>query len=82
MLLLTEVFAAGEEPIAGADGRALSRSIRVRGIVDPIFVEDVNDLPTVLGGIVQDKDIVLTAGAGNIGNVAQTLPQQLSGETQ
>ena len=82
VLLLTEVFAAGEEPIAGADGRALSRSIRVRGIVDPIFVEDVNDLPTVLSGIVQDKDIVLTAGAGNIGNVAQTLPQQLSGETQ
>jgi UDP-N-acetylmuramate--alanine ligase len=82
VLLLTEVFAAGEEPIAGADGRALSRSIRVRGSVDPIFVEDVNDVPGVLSGIVQDKDIVLTAGAGNIGNVAQSLPQQLSGETQ
>jgi len=82
VLLLTEVFAAGEEPIAGADGRALSRSIRVRGSVDPIFVEDVNDLPNVLSGIVQDKDIVLTAGAGNIGNVALNLPHQLSGETQ
>lgn len=82
VLVLTEVFAAGEEPVAGADGRALSRSIRARGSVDPIFVEDVNDLPNVLSGIVQGNDIVLTAGAGNIGNVALSLPQQLSGETQ
>ncbi|WP_455200319.1 glutamate ligase domain-containing protein, partial [Kaarinaea lacus] len=82
VLVLTEVFAAGEEPVAGADGRALSRSIRARGGVDPIFVEDVNDLPNVLSGIVQDRDIVLTAGAGNIGNVALSLPKRLSGDDQ
>jgi len=82
VLLLTEVFPAGEEPIAGADSRALSRSIRARGSVDPIFVEDVKDLPTVLTDIVMDQDIVLTAGAGNIGTIALSLPQQLSGETQ
>ncbi|HEY5603497.1 MAG TPA: UDP-N-acetylmuramate--L-alanine ligase [Gammaproteobacteria bacterium] len=82
VLLLTEVYAAGEEPIAGADGRALSRSIRARGNVDPIFVEDVQDLPSVLNDVIQDGDIVLTAGAGNIGNVASTLPQQLSGAAQ
>ncbi|WP_455367180.1 glutamate ligase domain-containing protein, partial [Kaarinaea lacus] len=82
VLVLMEVFPAGEEPIAGADGRALSRSIRTRGSVDPIFVEDVNELPNVLSGIVQDQDIVLTAGAGNIGSVALTLPQKLSGGVQ
>jgi UDP-N-acetylmuramate--alanine ligase len=78
VLLLTEVFPAGEEPIAGADSRALSRSIRARGNIEPVFVEDVNDLPTVLADIVRGGDIVLTAGAGDIGRVAQTLPQTLA----
>ncbi|WP_455196357.1 UDP-N-acetylmuramate--L-alanine ligase, partial [Kaarinaea lacus] len=82
VLLLTEVYAAGEDPIAGADSRALSRSIRARGTIDPIFVEEVTDLPTVLSDVMLDGDIVLTAGAGNIGNVAATLPEQLSGATQ
>jgi len=82
VLLLTEVYSAGEEPIAGADGRSLSRSIRNRGNVDPIFVEDVNDLPAVMADIVRDGDIVLTAGAGNIGVVAASLPQMLSGGSQ
>jgi UDP-N-acetylmuramate--alanine ligase len=82
VLLLTEVYAAGEDPIAGADSRALSRSIRARGNIDPIFVEDVENLPAVLHDIILDGDIVLTAGAGNIGNVAATLPEQLAGATQ
>ena len=82
VLLLTEVFSAGEEPVSGADGRALSRSIRNRGNIDPIFVEDVNELASVLLGVVKDGDVVLTAGAGNIGVVAATLPEQLSGDTQ
>jgi len=81
-LLLTEVYAAGEDPIAGADSRALSRSIRARGNIDPVFVEDVQDLPAVLSDIILDGDIILTAGAGNIGNVAATLPEQLAGATQ
>ncbi len=82
VLVLTEVFPAGEDPIAGADGRALSRSIRNRGNIDPIFVEDVNDLVGALLGVVKDDDIVLTAGAGNIGAVAATLPEKLSGGGQ
>lgn len=82
VLLLTEVFSAGEEPIAGADGRALSRSIRNRGSVDPIFVEDVNELPGALTDVIKDGDIILTAGAGNIGAVATDLPQALLGGSQ
>ena len=82
VLILTEVFPAGEEPIAGADSRALSRSIRARGSIDPIFVEDVKDLPAALTDVVVDNDIVLTAGAGNIGSIATTLPQQLAGKAQ
>lgn len=70
VLVLTEVFAAGETPISGADGRALVRAIRARGQVDPVFVEDVNELPDVLAGIVQEGDIVVTSGAGNIGAVS------------
>ena len=82
VLLLTEVFSAGEEPVAGADGRALSRSIRNRGSVDPIFVEDVNELPSALTDVIKDGDIILTAGAGNIGAVATDLPQALLGGSQ
>jgi len=77
VLLLSEVFSAGEAPIAGADGRALSRAVRARGKVDPIFVEDVNELPEVLLGVLQDGDIVLTMGAGNIGAVAASLGDRL-----
>ncbi|GAB4358102.1 MAG: UDP-N-acetylmuramate--L-alanine ligase [Gammaproteobacteria bacterium] len=76
-LLLTEVYAAGEAPLAGADGRTLSRAIRARGRVDPIFVEDVQALPEVLPGILQDGDILLTLGAGDIGAVAARLPETL-----
>jgi len=77
VLLLCEVFAAGEAPIEGADGRALSRAVRARGQVDPVFVEDVNTLPQVLQGVIRDGDIVLTAGAGNIGAVAAALGERL-----
>ncbi|MEJ1366555.1 MAG: UDP-N-acetylmuramate--L-alanine ligase [Candidatus Sedimenticola sp. (ex Thyasira tokunagai)] len=80
VLLLGEVFAAGEKPIAGADGRALSRAIRARGQVDPIFVEPISELPEVLSGVVSEGDIVLTLGAGDIGRVAAGLADKLSGE--
>ena len=73
-LLVTEVYAAGEEQIAGADGRALCRSIRARGRVDPVFVEELKDLPKTLVDIVEANDVVLTMGAGNIGQVAADLP--------
>jgi UDP-N-acetylmuramate--alanine ligase len=71
--LLTEVYSAGEEPVVGADGRALARAIRSRGKVEPVFVEDVNQLPDVLADLVQAGDLVATCGAGSIGAVASTL---------
>jgi len=78
VLLVTEVYAAGEIPISNADSRALCRAIRARGQVDPVFVENVEELSVVLEGIIQDKDIVLTSGAGSIGSVAAQLPDQLA----
>jgi UDP-N-acetylmuramate--alanine ligase len=73
VLLVTEVYAAGEAPIAGADGRAICRAVRTRGLVEPVFVERVDDLADSLRGLLHDGDIVLTMGAGNIGSVAQDL---------
>ncbi len=78
-LIVTEVYAAGESAISGADGRALCRTIRARGLTNPVFVEDVDKLPGVLRGMLKDGDLLLTLGAGNIGRVAATLPQQLAG---
>ena len=77
VLVLCEVFAAGEAPVAGADGRALSRAIRARGQVDPVFVENVEDLPQMLGDIVADGDMVVTMGAGNIGLVAANMAETM-----
>ena len=70
VLLLTEVYAAGEELIAGADTRALCAAIRARGKVNPIFVEDVDKLDESLRSVLQDGDLVLTMGAGSIGKIA------------
>ena len=72
-LVLTEVYAAGEAPISGIDGRSLSRAIRARGRVDPVFVESAAELPVVLPGVLQDGDILLIMGAGDIGAVANRL---------
>jgi len=77
LLLISEVFAAGEEPITGADGRALCRAVRGRGRVDPVFVEDIETLPVVLKDVLQAGDLVLTLGAGSIGAVAAILPEAL-----
>ena len=77
VLLLTEVYAAGEELIAGADTRALCAAIRARGKVNPIFVEDVDKLDESLRSVLQDGDLVLTMGAGSIGKVASQLKQSL-----
>ena len=76
-LIITEVYAAGEPPISGADGRALCRAIRARGKVDPIFLEEVNTLPRVLADVLQANDVLLTLGAGSIGNIAAALPRSL-----
>ena len=72
-LILLDVYPAGEKPIAGADGRSLSRAIRVRGKVDPIFVERIADLPAALPGLLHDGDLLLLMGAGDIGAMAVQL---------
>ncbi|MEH6516595.1 MAG: UDP-N-acetylmuramate--L-alanine ligase [Halioglobus sp.] len=76
-LILLEVYSAGETPIAGADSRSLARSIRQRGLVDPIFAGSIEDVPEILRGIVRDGDVVVTQGAGNIGRLAKTLQGEL-----
>jgi UDP-N-acetylmuramate--alanine ligase len=73
VLIMLDVYSAGEVPIAGADGRALCRTIRSRGKLDPIFVPDTATLPSVLANIVQEGDLVLTQGAGDVGKVARRL---------
>ena len=80
VLLMLEVYAASEEPIAGADARALCRAIRARGPVDPIFVENIDELPTTLTAVLNDGDLLLTLGAGNIGAIASRLADELSQE--
>ncbi len=77
VLVLLEVYAAGEEPIAGADSRSLARAIRNRAQVDPVFIETIDDLPRTLAAVIQDGDIVLTLGAGNVGVAAANLADQL-----
>jgi UDP-N-acetylmuramate--alanine ligase len=78
VLLLTDIYSAGEEPITGADGRALARAVRSRGLVEPVFVEDLKELPNVLEGVIEADDVVLMLGAGNIGALAKCLPDQLA----
>ncbi len=77
VLVLLDVYAAGEAPIAGADGRAIARAIRSRGAVEPVFVETLDELQPVLADILKDGDLVLTMGAGDIGAYATKLPQLL-----
>jgi UDP-N-acetylmuramate--alanine ligase len=74
-LCLLEVYSAGEKPIPGADGRALARSIRNRGVIDPIFVESSEALAGLLKTVLQPGDVLLTQGAGNVGLIAQELAQ-------
>jgi UDP-N-acetylmuramate--alanine ligase len=78
VLLVTEVYSAGEAPIAGADGRAICRAVRSLGRVEPVFVPAVEDLPEALCNVLQAGDIVLAMGAGNISQVAHGLPAALS----
>ncbi len=78
MLCVTEVYAAGETAIAGADGRAICRAVRGRGQLEPLFVEKVEELPEALKDLIRDGDVVLAMGAGNISSVAHALPEALS----
>lgn len=78
VLILMDVYSAGETPIPGADGRALCRAIRMRGQVNPVFVEDWEELAPLLAGIVEADDVILTMGAGNVGQIATQLPHTLA----
>lgn len=69
-LLLTEIYAAGEEPIIAADSKSLARAIRVHGRLEPIYVEEVEELPGVIETIARDGDVVVIMGAGAIGRLA------------
>ncbi len=80
-LLLAEVYPAGESPVVAADGRALARAIRVVGKVDPIFVEEIGAMPNEILRTARAGDVVITMGAGSIGNVAartQALAEELT----
>lgn len=74
-LLMLEVYAAGEEPIPGADSKALCRSLRQRGQVEPVYVDDPAKLPALLDKILQDGDLFITQGAGNVSAIASKLMQ-------
>jgi UDP-N-acetylmuramate--alanine ligase len=78
-LLLAEVYAAGEAAVVAADGRSLARALRVAGKVEPVFVEDIGEMPAAILGAVRDGDVVITMGAGSIGGVPAKLT---SGEDQ
>ena len=77
-LLVTEVYAAGEAPIPGADGRAICRAVRGRGNVEPIFVDKVEGLAESLADVIQDGDVIVTMGAGHISAVSHELPGRLA----
>jgi UDP-N-acetylmuramate--alanine ligase len=76
VLVLLDVYPAGEAAIPGADSRSLMRSIRQRGQVEPIFAERIEDVPELLNSIVQGGDVIVTQGAGNVSRLAQDLTTQ------
>jgi UDP-N-acetylmuramate--alanine ligase len=73
VLLLADVYAAGEAPIVAADGRALAHALRVGGKIEPIFVESIADMPATIMNVVRDGDVVITMGAGSISGVPNKL---------
>jgi len=73
VLVLSDVYAAGEAPIVAADGRSLAHAIRARGRTEPVFVENIADMPETIMNVVRDGDVVLTMGAGSISGVPAKL---------
>ena len=70
---MTEVYAAGEEPIPGADGTAICKAVADLAATQPVFQSSVDEIPQALAGMVNNGDLVLTLGAGNIGSVAASM---------
>jgi UDP-N-acetylmuramate--alanine ligase len=79
VVLLAEVYSAGETPIVAADGRALMRAIRLVGKVEPIFVEDMSNMPQAILDTAQPGDVVITMGAGSVGGIAAQVRELLGG---
>ena len=79
VLFLLDIYSAGETPIPGADSRSLCRAIRMRGKVDPIFVEHKEDINSLLKGVVKENDIIAVLGAGDVGSIAPALMHQFGG---
>jgi UDP-N-acetylmuramate--alanine ligase len=78
-VLLTEVYSAGESPIVAADGRALVRALRVAGKVDPLFIDDIADLPQTIAEQALAGDVVIAMGAGTIGGVPARVVELVGG---
>jgi UDP-N-acetylmuramate--alanine ligase len=78
VLLVTEVYAAGEPPIKGADGRSICRAIRSRGKLEPVFVQRAENIAAALRDLLRDGDVVVTMGAGHIGTIAHDLLTRLA----
>ena len=81
VLLLAEVYAAGEAPIVAADSRSLARALRLAGRTEPVFIDDIAALPRAVHDVARDGDVVLCMGAGSIGTVAQRVVE-LAGEVK
>ena len=73
MLILLDVYPAGEQPLVGADSKMLSHSIRQRATVDPVHLKSIEQVPEVLANLLRDNDLVITQGAGNVGSLAESL---------
>ncbi len=76
-VVLAEVYAAGEAPIVAADGRAMTRALRVLGKVEPIFVEQMQEMPDALLSMLHDGDVLIVMGAGSISAVPGKLATPL-----
>ena len=80
-MLLGDVYPAGEAPIVAADGRALTRALRVAGRVDPLFVDDIGAMAETIVAQAQPGDVVIAMGAGSIGNVPAQVVELVRGAT-
>ena len=76
ILLLLEVYSAGEKIITGADSRSLCRSIRLRGKSDPLYVQEGADVPGILKGLIRPGDVILTQGAGSVSALSKEIVQE------
>lgn len=82
VLVLGEVYSAGEAPIVAADGRSLAHALRAAGKVEPVFVDDIGDMPETIRNVVRDGDVVMTMGAGSISGVPGRLVAQAGGKNE